>query len=266
MTTNAEDRPAAYRPRVPAVIADSLVMFIRCARRTLRSPDTLVISLTMPILMMLLFTYVFGGAIDVGGPYLNYVVPGIMLLCTGFGASITATSVCTDMTRGSVDRFRTLPMYRQALLAGHLIEGVARTLAAIVIAVGVAAALGYRPAAGPVGCLAALGMITLFVVAVTWIAVALGMAAQNPEAAGGLTYAITFIPYVSSAFVRTSTMPEWLHGFADKQPATPIVETVRALLDATEPDRAVAAVLWSAALAAIGFAWASASFRRMSYR
>lgn len=250
----------------PPFLADTLVMFRRCARRTLRSTDTLVISLTMPILMMLLFTYVFGGAIDVGGSYLDYVVPGIMLLCTGFGASITATSVCTDMTKGSVDRFRTLPMYRQALAAGHLTEGVVRTMAAIVIAVTVAVALGYRPGSGPLGWLAAAGLIGLFVTAITWIAVALGMAASNPEAAGGLTYAITFIPYVSSAFVPTHTMPSWLRGIADRQPATPVVDSVRGLLDGTGADRGLAAVLWCTALAAIGFACASVSFRRLAYR
>ncbi|WP_328290287.1 ABC transporter permease [Nocardia aurantiaca] len=247
-------------------VPDTLVMFRRCARRTLRSTDTLIISLTMPILMMLLFTYVFGGAIQVGGSYLNYVVPGIMLLCTGFGASITATSVCTDMTRGSMDRFRTLPMFRQALSAGHLTEGVIRTMTAIAIAVSVAVALGYRPGSGPLGWLGAAALIALFVVAITAIAVALGMAASNPEAAGGLTYAITFIPYVSSAFVPTHTMPSWLRGIVDRQPATPVVDTVRALLDGTAADRALAAVLWCAAIAAVGFLCAAVSFRRLSHR
>ncbi|WP_405136121.1 ABC transporter permease [Nocardia sp. NBC_01388] len=247
------------------VVADTYVMFRRCARRTLRSPDTLIISLTMPILVMLLFTYVFGGAIDVGGPYLNYVVPGIMLLCTGFGASITATSVCTDMTKGSVDRFRTLPMFRQALMAGHVTEGVIRTMAAIAIAVIVSVLLGYRPHAGLIGCVAAGAVITLFVLAITWIAVALGMAVDNPEAAGGLTYAITFIPYVSSAFVRTSTMPSWMRGFADHQPATPIVDTVRGLLDANGTGHWVAAILWCAGLAAIGFSGAATIFARLAH-
>ncbi|MTJ63284.1 ABC transporter permease [Nocardia seriolae] len=241
-------------------------MFRRCARRTLRSTDTLVISLTMPILVMLLFTYVFGGAIAVGGSYLDYVVPGIMLLCTGFGASITATGVCTDMTKGSVDRFRTLPMFRQALAAGHLTEGFARTMAAIAIAVGVAVALGYRPGSGPLGWLAATALISLFVVAITAIAVALGLAASNPEAAGGLTYAITFIPYVSSAFVPTHTMPTWLRTVADHQPATPVVDTIRSLLDGTPADRTAPAILWCTVIAAIGFTCAAVSFRRLNYR
>ncbi|GAA5064192.1 ABC transporter permease [Nocardia callitridis] len=251
------------------VVADSMTMSLRCARHTLRSRDTLVISMLMPVLMMLLFTYVFGGAIDVGGPYLDYVVPGIMLLCTGFGSSITATAVSTDMTRGSIDRFRTLPMFRQAVLAGHVIEGLARNLAAIVVAVLVAIVLGYRPQAGPVGWLAALALITLFVFAISWVAVAMGLLAKNPEAAGGLTYAIMFIPYISSAFVRTESMPGWLRGFADYQPATPIVETVRALLNGTGTARSVDpvfAVGWCVALVLVGFACASVVFGRLPHR
>ncbi|MEV0296028.1 ABC transporter permease [Nocardia sp. NPDC050710] len=249
------------------ILDDTYVMFRRCVRHTLRSRDTLIISLLMPILVMMLFTYVFGGAIDVGGSYLNYVVPGIMLLCTGFGSSITATAVSADMTRGSIDRFRTLPMFRQAVLAGHVAEGVVRNVAAIAVAVAVAIVLGYRPQAGPVEWLSAAAVIILFVTAISWIAVALGLVAKNPEAAGGLTYAIMFIPYISSAFVQTSTMPEWLRGFADNQPATPIVETVRRLLDATDAGQhATLAVLWCIGLAIAGFAGASVVFSRLSYR
>ncbi|WP_405177268.1 ABC transporter permease [Nocardia sp. NBC_01377] len=249
------------------IVADSLVMLRRCARHTLRSRDTLIISLLMPVLVMLLFTYVFGGAIDVGGPYLDYVVPGIMLLCTGFGSSITATAVSTDMTRGSIDRFRTLPMYRQAVLAGHVAEGVLRNLAAIAIAVGVAVALGYRPRANPWEWSAAIAVITLFVTAISWIAVTLGLVAKNPEAAGGLTYAIMFIPYISSAFVQTTTMPGWLRGFADYQPATPVIDTVRSLLGASGSGGVAAlAVAWCLALGLLGFGGASVVFGRLSHR
>lgn len=248
------------------VVADTVTMFQRCARHTLRSRDTLIISLLMPILVMLLFTYVFGGAIDVGGPYLDYVVPGIMLLCTGFGSSITATAVSTDMTKGSIDRFRTLPMFRQAVLAGHVAEGVARNLAAIGVAVGASVALGYRPQAGILGWLGALGMIGLFVLAISWIAVALGLLAKNPEAAGGMTYAIMFIPYISSAFVQTDSMPGWLRGFADYQPATPVVETVRGLLNVTDSGHnPPLALAWCLVLAVLGFAIASLKFARLSH-
>ncbi|MFQ6329205.1 ABC transporter permease [Nocardia sp. CWNU-33] len=249
------------------VVTDTAVMFRRCARHTLRSRDTLIISLLMPVLVMMLFTYVFGGAIDVGGPYLDYVVPGIMLLCTGFGSSITATSVSTDMTRGSIDRFRTLPMFKQAVLAGHVAEGVVRNLAAIAIAVAVALVLGYRPHTGVIGWLSAFALITLFVLAISWVAVALGLLAKNPEAAGGLTYAIMFIPYISSAFVQTSTMPGWLRGFAEYQPATPVVDTVRGLLDSTDTGHdATVAVFWCVGLAVIGFACSSAVFGRLAHR
>ncbi|WP_280234392.1 ABC transporter permease [Nocardia cyriacigeorgica] len=249
------------------VVADTATMFQRSARKTLRSRDTLIISLLMPILIMLLFTYVFGGAINVGGPYLNYVVPGIMLLCAGFASSITATGVSTDMTNGSVDRFRTLPMFRQAVLAGHVAEGLVRNMVAIGIAVAVAVVLGYRPEAGPLGWLAAALMIALFVTAVCWIAVALGLVAKNPEAAGGLTYAIMFIPYISSAFVQVSTMPGWLRGFAEHQPATPVVETVRGLLDGTGAgSHAGAAVAWCVGLGAAGFVGASVQFAALARR
>nr|WP_306306473.1 ABC transporter permease [Nocardia veterana] len=247
------------------VVADSAVMFRRCARHTLRSPDTLIISLLMPILVMLLFTYVFGGAIDVGGSYLDYVVPGIMLLCTGFGASITATAVSADMTKGSIDRFRTLPMVRQAMLAGHVGEGVVRNLAAIAIAVVVAVLLGYRPRADTVAWLGVVAVIAAFVLAISWIAVALGLAAKNPEAAGGMTYAIMFVPYISSAFVQPATMPGWLRGFAEYQPATPVVDTVRGLMNATGTGgHAVAALSWCAGLALLGFGAASAIFGRLA--
>ncbi len=249
------------------VAADSAVMFRRCVRHTLRSPDTLIISLLMPILVMMLFTYVFGGAIEVGESYIDYVVPGIMLLCTGFGASITATAVSADMTRGSIDRFRTLPMFRQAILAGHVGEGVARNMLAIAVAVVVALALGFRPHAGLLGWSGAIAMMVLFVVAISWIAVALGLVAKNPEAAGGMTYAIMFIPYISSAFVQTSTMPGWLRGFAEYQPATPVVDTVRGLLNsAPVGNSALLAVLWCAALAVVGFGASSMVFARLSHR
>lgn len=247
---------------MPAVVADFAVMFRRAARRSLRGRDTVLISLLLPILLMMLFVYVFGGAIEVAMPYIDYVVPGIMLLCTGFGASITATAVATDLRTGAVDRFRTLPIHRQALLTGHALEGVVRNLAVIGVLVGVAVLLGFRPHAGVRAWAAALGIITLFVFAVTWIAVALGLLARVPEAAGGFTYAVMFIPYISSAFVRTETMPSWLRGFADNQPATPVLTTIRGLLTDTPQHAAATAVLWCAGLTVAGYAASAMLFRR----
>ncbi|TQM25606.1 ABC transporter permease [Nocardia bhagyanarayanae] len=237
-------------------------MFRRAARRTVRSRDTLVISLALPILIMLLFVYVFGGAIQVGMPYLDYVLPGIILLCTGFGASITATAVSADMVSGAVARFRTLPAFRQALLAGHAGEGVVRNLAAVGVVLAVAFALGFRSRAGLFDWMAAFGVIALFVHAVTWIAVALGVLAKSPEAAGGFTYAVMFVPYISSAFVPIGTMPSWLRGFAENQPATPVIGTVRAFLTVGGGGQAVAAVLWCLGLTLLGYIGAAALYAR----
>jgi len=247
---------------VGSVVADSAVMFQRVARRSLRNRDTLVVSLSMPILIMALFVYVFGGAIEVGMRYIDYVIPGIILLCTGFGASITATGVATDMTAGALDRFRTLPVYRQALLTGHAVEGVARNLAAVTVVFVVAFAFGFRPEAGIAAWLAVLALIAVFVHAITWLSVAMGLLADSPEAAGGFTYAIMFIPYVSSAFVDPRTMPGWLRGFADNQPATPVIDTVRGLLIGDAPDRMVGALVWSVALTIVGYLFAAILFER----
>ncbi|WP_040732839.1 ABC transporter permease [Nocardia tenerifensis] len=242
--------------------ADTVVMFRRAVRHTLRSRDTLLISLLLPVLIMLLFVYVFGGAIQVEGPYIDYVIPGIILLCTGFGASITATAVATDLRTGAVDRFRTLPIYRQALLAGHVGEGVARNMIAVALVLLVGVLLGFHPRASLLAWLGALAIIALFVHAITWIAVALGLLAQNPEAAGGFTYAIMFIPYISSAFVPTASMPTWLRGFADHQPATPVIDTLRDLFTGADAGSGASAVLWSVGLAAVGYVCAAVLFAR----
>lgn len=248
--------------RVVAAVTDSAVMFRRAARRTVRGRDTLVISLLLPILIMMLFVYVFGGAIEVGMPYLDYVIPGILLLCTGFGASITATAVATDVRSGAVERFRTLPCFRQALLAGHAAEGTLRNLAAGGVVFAVAFALGFRTGAGILAWLAALGVLVLFAHAVTWIAIALGLLARSPEAAGGFTYAVMFIPYISSAFVPVHTMPAWLHPFADYQPATPVVGAIRGYLDIGPDGHVVAAVLWCCGLIVAGYVCAAILYAR----
>ncbi|MEU7216735.1 ABC transporter permease [Nocardia iowensis] len=249
--------------RPATAFTDSAVMFRRAVRHTVRSRDTLLISLLLPVLIMLLFVYVFGGAIQVDGPYIDYVIPGIILLCTGFGASITATAVATDLRTGAVDRFRTLPIFRQALLAGHVGEGVVRNMIAVAIVLVVGVILGFRSSAGFFAWLAAGAVIVLFVHAITWLAVALGLLAQNPEAAGGFTYAIMFIPYISSAFVPTDSMPSWLRGFAEHQPATPVIDTLRSLLVGAESrNSAGLAVAWSVGLAVVGYVCAAGLFAR----
>lgn len=242
---------------------DATVIMRRSLTHLLRSPDTIITALALPIVLMLLFVYVFGGAIDTGTEYIDYVVPGIILLCAAFGASTTAVSVSTDMTEGIVDRFRTLPVARSAFPTGHVLASVVRNLISTAIVIGVALLMGFRPTADPVRWLGVIAMIGLFVFALSYLSTALGLLARNPEAANGFTFVIMFVPYVSTAFVPAETMPSWMQGFAEHQPVTPVIETVRGLLTGTEiGTSARLAVLWCVAIAAIGFVWSTIVYRR----
>lgn len=249
------------------VLSDSWAMLRRNLVHITRSPDTMLMALALPIMLMVLFVYVFGGAIDTGSAYIDYVVPGIVLLCAAFGSSTTAVSVSSDMTDGIIDRFRTLPIAGSAVVNGHVLASVVRNLITTAVVVGVALLMGFRPTADPLRWLAAIALVALFVLALSYVSTALGLLAANPEAAGGFTFAILFLPYVSSAFVPTDTMPAWLHWFAANQPVTPIIETVRGLLTGTPiGDSAWAAVGWCAAITVVGFAAATTLYRRRTSR
>ncbi|MBF6213979.1 ABC transporter permease [Nocardia puris] len=243
---------------------DSGTMFDRSLRHTLRSPDTMIVTFALPIVILLMFVYVFGGAMDVGpGPYIDYVVPGIILLCAAFGAATTAVSLSTDLAEGIIDRFRTMAIARSAVLAGHVAESLLRNLITTALVIATAVALGFRPTGDPLRWLAAFAVIGMFVVAMSWLAAAFGLLARNPEAANGITFVFMFLPYVSSAFVPTETMPTALHAFAENQPVTPIIETLRGLLMGTPiGNSAWLAVLWCAGLGLVGYLAAGALFRR----
>jgi ABC-2 type transport system permease protein len=220
---------ATATPSRPA-FADWVTMAGRSLRMTRRSVDVLLTSLLLPVLLMVLFVYLFGGAIQTGTRYVTYVVPGVLLLCAGFGASMTAASVTYDMTGGIIDRFRSLDVAGPAILAGHVAASVVRNLASTALVFGVAFLIGFRPAAGPLDWLAAVGVLLLFILAISWVSAAVGLLARSPEAAGGFSFLIMFLPYPSSGFVPIDTMPTWLHGFATHQPVTPVIETLRGLL------------------------------------
>ncbi|MFQ6398090.1 ABC transporter permease [Nocardia sp. KC 131] len=239
-------------------------MFGRNLRHTLRSPDTMIMTIALPIMILLMFVYVFGGAMNVGGgAYIDYIVPGIILLCAGFGSAGTAVSLSTDMTNGIIDRFRTMAIARSSVLTGHVVESLLRNLITTTIVILVAVAIGFRPTTDPLRWLAAYGIIAMFVLALSWLAAALGLLAKNPEAANGFTFAFMFLPYVSSAFVPPQSMPSWLHRFAENQPVTPVTETMRGLLmDTPIGDSALLAVLWCAGIALAGFVAAGVLFRR----
>jgi ABC-2 type transport system permease protein len=188
-------------------MSDALTLSGRCLRLSRRNTEALLTSLMLPIMLMLLFVYLFGGAIRTGTEYVTYVVPGVLLLCAGYGASITAVSVSHDMSSGLVDRLRSLDVGGAAFLAGHVVASVARNAASTVVVLGVGILIGFRPDATPLEWVAAAGMLALFVVALSWFAALIGLLAKTPEGASGFTFFVMFLPYPSSAFVPIATMP-----------------------------------------------------------
>lgn len=243
-------------------LSDSLTLIGRSVRHSLRSVDALVVAIALPVMLLLLFTQVFGGAIQTGGDYVDFVVPGIVLLCAGYGSAATAVTVCEDMTQGVVDRFRSLPIVSSALLTGHVVATVLRNLVSTVLVVLVALLLGFAPDATVAQWLAAAGLLLLWMLAVAWLAACFGLLARDPEAAGAFAFVVMFLPYLSSAFVPVDTMGSGLRVFAEHQPVTPLVDTLRALLTGAPGGDATAAVLWCAGGIALGCTGAAWLYRR----
>jgi ABC-2 type transport system permease protein len=240
----------------------ALTMAGRCVRLSMRQIDALVTSLALPVLLMLIFVYLFGGAIQTGTDYVTYVVPGVMLLCAGFGSATTAVTVSQDMGSGVVDRLRSLDVGGPSVLAGHVAASVARNAISTVLVIAVALAIGFRPEAGPLEWLAVAGVLLAFVLAMSALSAALGLLAGSPEAANGITFLILFLPYASSAFVPVDTMPSWLQGFAEHQPVTPVIETLRGLLLDAPTGDVWTALAWCGGILAISLAASGALFRR----
>lgn len=249
------------RPRLAPLVAEAT--FIRRSLiHTLRTPDALIMAIALPVILMLLFTFVFGGAIEGDGQYVNYVVPGIILLCAGFGAASVANDVANDMTTGIIDRFRTMPLRASAVITGHVVASLLRNLVATAVVIGVALAVGFRPDATPLEWAAMLGLVAFYILAITYLFAAIGLAASSPEAAGGYGFILMFLPYLSSAFVPVDTMPEWLRGISTHQPLTPIIETIRGLLLGTDiGDSAGLALMWCAIILVAAVLWAGLLFR-----
>ncbi len=241
----------------PGRLTPYVVFAGRSLRHSARDPEALVMAVVLPTMLMLLFTYVFGGAI--GGDsrtYLDYITPGTILLCAGYGAASTSVAVSRDMSTGAVDRLRAMPVPVTALLVGHTVASLLRNLVASGVVVLVGLALGYRPTAGPLGWLAALGLISAWILAITALFAFLGLVAGSAEAASGYGFLLLFLPYASSAFVPVATMPGWLQGFAEHQPVTPLTESVRALLGGTTPagSDVAAAMVWSLGVLVVAMA------------
>ncbi len=244
------------------------VVFIgRSLRHSLRNVDALLMAIMLPVMLMLLFVYVFGGAFDPSGGYVNYVVPGIILLCAGFGASSTAVDVAGDKTSGIMDRLRTLPIRSWAAVTGHVVASLVRNLLATAVVIGVALAIGFRPSAGPGQWLLAIALIAVYILAITYLFAAIGLVTGSPEAANGYGFVLLFLPYLSTAFVGADTLPTWLRGFAEHQPITPVIETVRALLMGTSAGSApVLALAWLAGILAVAVVWSVILFKRQAGR
>jgi len=238
-------------------------MIARCFRRSRRNLDALLTSLMLPILLMVLFVYLFGGAIGTGISYVSYVVPGVLLLCAEFGAGRTAVTVCQDMTGGIIDRFRSLDVPALAFLTGHVVASLVRNAASTILVLGVALLIGFRPHADTAAWLAAAGILLAFILAISWLAAAAGLLTRSAEAANAVTFLVMFLPYPSSTFVPIHTMPGWLQGFATNQPITPVVQTLRGLLLGTpvgaSPWRALA---WCGGILLASVAVSAAAFRR----
>jgi ABC-2 type transport system permease protein len=245
-------------------VSDALTMSVRSVRLSMRHLDALITSLVLPVMLMLVFVELFGGAIETGAEdYVTYVVPGVILLCAGFGSATTAVSVSQDMTGGIVDRLRSMDVSGAAVLGGHVAASVVRNVASTILVFTIALALGFRPGAGPLHWLAVAGVLLAFVIAVSWLAATIGLLAGSPEAANGFTFVVMFLPYASSAFVPVDTMPSWLQGFAEHQPITPVTETLRGLLLGTplghEPWTALA---WCAGILLVSVVASAVLFQR----
>jgi len=256
----------ASRPPLAPLVAEA-TFIKRSLIHTLRTPDVIVMAIALPVILMLLFTFVFGGAIEGDGSYVNYVVPGIILLCAGFGAASVATDVANDMTTGIIDRFRTMPLRASAVITGHVVASLLRNLVATLVVIGVAVAVGFRPTAGIAEWALMLGLVAVYILAITYLFAGIGLAASSPEAAGGYGFILMFLPYISSAFVPVDTMPDWLQWVARHQPLTPIIETIRGLLLGTEVgDSWWLAVLWCLAILAVAIVWTAVVFRAKAGR
>ena len=240
-----------YQPayRRAYILSDTRVMIGRSLRRTVREPDAFTTALALPVVLMLLFVYVFGGAFraGVGTGYANYVVPGLIVLCAGFGAGTTAVAVATDMSSGIVDRFRSMPIASWTVLAGQVAASLLRNLLATALVIGAGLAVGWRSVAGPLAWLGAIALVVLFIGAMSWLAACFGLLVRSPEAATGATFVLMFIPYLSTAFVPAGTMTRVLRPIAANQPFTPVIETLRGLwMGRTSTGAAVGHEAWLA--------------------
>jgi ABC-2 type transport system permease protein len=231
--TQIPDTPS--RSSFALALSDCRVLVGRNVKHIARNTEMLIQAVSLPIVLLLLFRFMFGGAISVPGmAYIDYLLPGLLAISIAFNSTSTVVGVASDLTQGLVERFRSMPMAGPAVLVGHVVSGVLRSLLSFVVMVAVGLAVGFRPAAGVLGWLGAIGLLTLFATGVFWLATLLGSIAKTVEGAGGLGMILVFVPYATSALVPTASMPSVLRAVVDNQPVTVLIDAVRGLMNGTE--------------------------------
>lgn len=249
------------------LLSDWAVAIQRSIKHTFRTPDALLSGLALPIIMMLLFVVVFSGAVSTGMDYVNYIVPGVILICVGYGSSTTAMIVNKDITGGLFDRFRTLPMANSAILVGHVVGSLLRNSISSVLVILVALAIGFRPSADITEWLLVAFLLILAVLALSWLSIIFGLLVKSVDAASAASIVIMFLPYLSSAFVPIDTLPTWLRGFAEHQPLTPLIEAVRGLLIGTPLGHTIPlAIMWMVGILVVSAAVALFIYKAKSRR
>jgi ABC-2 type transport system permease protein len=244
-------------------MSDSVIMLRRNFKHITRNPISVFNAVLFPVVLMLMFVYVLGDAFSVGVDYINYATPGMLILAVCYGLSATATGVNSDMTKGIINRFKVMDVTRGAVLAGHVIASMLTNLIAIVAIIGVAFLLGFSPAGNFVDWLGVIGVLVLLSFAAGWLTVAVGLAAKTPESAGLGTVPLIMLPFFSSAIVPADKMGPGVRQFADYQPFTPIIETLRGLLNGTPSTGTVlVALAWCVGFAVVGYLWASKTFKK----
>ncbi|AGM05867.1 ABC transporter permease [Amycolatopsis keratiniphila] len=243
---------------------DTTVLLGRSVKHVTRSMDTIITTAMMPVAMMLMFVYVFGGAINTGtDSYVNYLLPGILLITVASGVAYTALRLFTDMKSGIFERFQSLPIARSGVLWAHVLTSLVANLVSLVIVIGVALVMGFRSGAGVAAWLAVAGILLLFTLALTWLAVIPGLSAKSVDGAGAFSYPLIFLPFLSSAFVPTATMPGPVRAFAEHQPVTSIVNALRALLTGGPVGTDIwTALAWCAGLLVVAYFFATITYRR----
>ncbi|MEK0315577.1 ABC transporter permease [Cohnella sp. 56] len=244
--------------------SDMGVMLGRSMRHIFRSMDTIFTVCITPIAMMLLFVYVFGGAIDTGTDnYVNYLLPGILLMAIASGVAYVAYRLFLDKQRGIIERFHSMPIARSTVLWGHVLTSVVSNVLSLAVIILVALAMGFRSSAGVLPWLAVAGILVLFTLALTWIAAIAGLSAKSVEGASAFSYPLIFLPFISSAFVPTASMPTVVRAFAENQPVTSIVETIRALLSGQPAGHDIwVALAWCLGILIVAYLFAVRAYNR----